>query len=158
MEESILDSIKKMLNISADYTVFDVDLVIHINSAFSKLHQIGATPPEGFQITGPTEIWSSFLSGVHNVEMVKTYIYLNVRLVFDPPATSYAIDAIQRNVDQYEWRLSVLELAFANGTGGNNGGGEAYIYDLTGGIDFPPEAPIGAIGVDFATGDVFRKE
>lgn len=158
MEESILRSIKKLLGIGADYTAFDQDVMMHINSVFAVMHQIGASPPDGFVITGNDETWSDFLADRKHLELVRSYMYLQVKVLFDPPTTSFALDSINRVGKEYEWRLSILENAFTNGNGGSTPGvGEAYIWDLTGLSDFPPEAPVGAIGVDLITGDVWRK-
>lgn len=159
MEESILKSIKKLLGIGADYTVFDQDIMMHINSVFAIMHQIGASPPDGFVITGDTETWSDFLSDRKHLDLVRSYMYTQVKTLFDPPTTSFALDSLNRLGKEYEWRLSILEDAFtdSNGGGPTPGVGEAYIWDLTGLSDFPPEAPVGAIGVDLTTGDVWRK-
>lgn len=112
MDDSILNSIKKLLGFEADYDAFDVDIQLHINTAFSILHQIGASPIEGFVITGETEKWSDFIRNAMHVEMVKTFVYLKVRLVFDPPQTSFAIKAIEDQIRELEFRLNCLELEF----------------------------------------------
>jgi hypothetical protein len=109
---SILTSIKKLLGIDATYTAFDTDILIHINTYFSVLNQVGGTPVAGFSISSADQTWEDFIGDVKNVEMVKTYIYLRVRLVFDPPATSFAIDAMKKVADELEWRLNCLELLF----------------------------------------------
>ena len=153
MEDSILTSIKKILGISESYEVFDSDIITHINSVFSIMNQIGATPPGGFTIEDKNATWSDFLADKKNLDLVRSYMALRVRKLFDPPATSFGIDAIEQSAKEYEWRLSALELVFSGGSSG----GEAYIWDLTGLSDFPADAPVGAIGVDFVTGDVWRK-
>lgn len=112
MDQSILTSIKKLLGIDASYSVFDTDIVIFINSAFSILHQIGAAPSNAFRITGDTEKWSDFIDDVGNVDMVRSYVYLKVRLVFDPPTTSFAITAFENQIKELESRLNMLELNF----------------------------------------------
>lgn len=112
MDQSILTSIKKLLGIDASYSVFDTDIVIFINSAFSILHQIGAAPSNAFRITGDTEKWSDFIDDVGNVDMVRSYVYLKVRLVFDPPTTSFAIAAFENQIKELESRLNMLELNF----------------------------------------------
>lgn len=106
--ESILVSIKKMLGIDKDYDHFDPEIIIHINSVLMVLEQLGVGPEEGFFITGNDEVWSVFL-GKHlkHIEAVKTYVYLKVRLIFDPPTTSFLIDAITRQITELEWRLNV---------------------------------------------------
>lgn len=108
MTDSILDSTKKVLGIEASYTAFDTDIVMHINSVFSTLHQLGIGPIEGFEIEDQTTQWSDFLGTETRLNSVKTYVYLRVRLLFDPPTTSFAIAAMQKQAEEYEWRLNVL--------------------------------------------------
>lgn len=105
--ESILTSIKKLLGIAADYEQFDTDIIIHINSAFSTLTQLGVGPSGGFIIQDETSTWSDFTADDPKLEFVKTYIYLKVRLVFDPPTTGSVIEAIKQNISEYEWRLMI---------------------------------------------------
>ena len=106
-EQSILTSTKKLLGIEADYTAFDLDIILHINSVFSTLHQIGVGPSDGFMIEDATTNWSSFTSGNATINSVKSYLYLRVRILFDPPATSFAIEAMRSQVRELEWRLNV---------------------------------------------------
>lgn len=107
--DSILTSIKKLLGITEEYTHFDPDIVIHINTVFMNLTQIGVGPPEGFAIEDDTYTWDDFKidTSVMKVEWIKSYIYLKVRLIFDPPASSALIEAINRSISELEWRLSV---------------------------------------------------
>lgn len=108
MTESILTSIKKLLGIEADYDHFNADLVMHINSVLSILTQLGVGPTNGFSITGDTEEWSDFIiNDPNNFSLVKSYIYLKVKLLFDPPLSSAATDSINRQISEFEWRLSV---------------------------------------------------
>lgn len=104
--ESILDTIKKMLGIESDYTHFDIDIITNINTAFLNLQQIGVGPKSGFSITDNTAKWSDYISG-ENLEAVKTYIYLKVRLLFDPPTNAFLVDAMERQIREIEWRLNV---------------------------------------------------
>lgn len=106
MPTSILTSIKKLLGITADYIDFDADIIMHINSVFSILKQLGVGPKEGFSITGDSETWADFLPD-QNIDMVKSYIYLKVRLMFDPPINSSLIESINRQIAELEWRLNV---------------------------------------------------
>lgn len=108
MEESILNSVKKVLNQPAEYTAFDQDIIMHINSAFSTLHQLGLGPVEGFMIEDATPVWDSFTGGDPRLASVKTYVCLKVRLVFDPPTLSFVLDAMQRQIQEHEWRLNVV--------------------------------------------------
>lgn len=108
MEESILNTIKKMLGPDPEYEVFDTDLVVHINTALSTLTQLGVGPAKGFRITGSTETWSDFIgSGVVDLESVKTYIYCKVKMIFDPPSSSFVMKAMQDTCDEIGWRLNV---------------------------------------------------
>jgi len=105
--DSILTSIKKLLGITAEYTQFDTDLIIHINSVFSILTQLGVGPSTGFSIHDEYRAWTDFLPEDPRLEMVKTYVYLKVRLMFDPPDRSAVADAIKRQIDELEFRLNV---------------------------------------------------
>lgn len=104
---SILDSTKKVLGLEPDYTPFDIDIVMHINSTLATLNQLGIGPAEGFAIEGKEETWEEFIGDSKQLNSVKTYVYLKVRLLFDPPATSFAIDAMQKQITEFEWRLNV---------------------------------------------------
>lgn len=104
---SILSSVKKVLGLDDAYDVFDLDIVLHINSVFSDLQQLGLGPETGFQITDDTQTWDAFLGTETSLNAVKSYVYLRVRLLFDPPGTSYLIDAMQAQIQKMEWRLNV---------------------------------------------------
>lgn len=104
---SILQSIKKLLGIAEEYEAFDTDIIIHINSVFSILTQLGVGPVNGFYITGHHEAWEDYMPTSPRLEMVKTYMYLKVRLLFDPPTSSAAIDSANRLISELEWRLNV---------------------------------------------------
>lgn len=106
-EESILTSVKKMLGIMDDYEHFDVDIIIHINSVFSILTQLGVGCREGFSISDRSAIWTDFIEQGSLLELVKTYVYLRVRQLFDPPASSAVAEAMNRNIAELEWRISV---------------------------------------------------
>lgn len=105
MGDSILNSIKKLLGIDPAYTVFDSDLVIHINSVFAILTQLGAGPI--FSITGSTETWSSYVTSGMNLELVKTYMYMKVKQVFDPPTIGVVNESLNNMIKEYEWRINV---------------------------------------------------
>lgn len=108
MENSILKSTKKILGIAADYTVFDLDVITHINTAFSTLTQLGVGPAEGFMIEDDTAVWTDFITdGDLQYNAVKSYVYLRVRQLFDPPSTSYLITAVNDQIKELEWRLNV---------------------------------------------------
>ena len=103
--DSILTSIKKMLGMTEDYTEFDTDLIIHINSVFSALTQIGVGPPEGFMIEDESSEWNDFIGTESKWNFVKTYVYLKVRLLFDPPNSGSVMESINNQIKELEWRL-----------------------------------------------------
>ena len=106
--ESILTSIKKLLGLEEEYEHFDPDIIMHINSVFMDLSQIGVGPSDGFMIEDDTSTWTDFLGDATNFEAVKSYTYLRVKLMFDSSSLSAtAIDAIKRDIDRWEWRLNV---------------------------------------------------
>ena len=106
--DSILTSIKKLLGITAEYKQFDPDLIIHINSVFLILKQLGIGPEQGFSISGEYETWKQFLpEGSENFEAVKSYMHIKVKLLFDPPTSSAVMEAVNRMASEYEWRLNV---------------------------------------------------
>ena len=105
--ESILTSIKKLLGITEEYDQFDPDIIMHINSVFMILTQLGVGPAEGFSIEDDTAVWTDFIQDVKKLESVKTYIYLKVKLSFDPPLSSAVIESMNRLINELEWRLNV---------------------------------------------------
>lgn len=104
--ESILNSTKKVLGISEDDDAFDVDILMHINSIFATLNQLGIGPAEGFMIEDDGPVWDTYLAGDLNLNSVKSYMYLRLRLLFDPPQTSFHIEALSKQREELEWRLS----------------------------------------------------
>ena len=105
--ESILTSIKKLLGITAEYTHFDEDLIMHINSVFMILTQLGVGPSEGFVIEDDSAYWTDFIEDPSKLQAVKSYVYLKVKLLFDPSLSSAVIEATNRMISEYEWRLNV---------------------------------------------------
>ena len=105
MDDSILQTIKKLLGIANDYEVFDQDIIIHINTVFMRLNQLGVGPT--YFIESNNESWNDYLPQNGDLQSVKTYIYLKVRLLFDPPATSFAINAVESQISELEWLLNV---------------------------------------------------
>ena len=105
--ESILTSVKKLLGIDEGYTHFDPDLIMHINSVFSILTQMGVGPPGGFSITGAGEEWSSFIVDNNCLPLVKSYVGQKVRLLFDLPISTAAIESINQQIKEFEFRLFV---------------------------------------------------
>lgn len=106
--ESILTSIKKLLGIAEDYDYFDPDIVMHINTVFMILTQLGVGPSEGFSIEDETSQWTDFVEDISKVEAVKSYMHLKVKLLFDPPLSSAVIEAINRSISELEWRLNLV--------------------------------------------------
>lgn len=106
--ESILTSIKKLLGIASDDEAFDADVIMHINSVFLILKQLGVGPSEGFHITDETEIWNDFLKDDQtDLHAVKSYVYMKVKLLFDPPLSSAVMESMNRQINEFEWRLNV---------------------------------------------------
>lgn len=110
LNNSILLTVKDMIGPSIDYEVFNSQLIMQINSFLNVLTQLGIGPQEGFEITGPDETWDDFL-GTHEKlqNMCKSYISIRTRLVFDPPTSSFVIDSLKKNVDELEWRITIME-------------------------------------------------
>ena len=106
--DSILISIKKLLGIDESYDMFDPDIIIHINSAFFVLYQLGVgrDPSTPFTINGINQLWSDFVDP-SQVDLVKSYVYLKVRLLFDPPQNSSLLQAIKDQIAEFEWRATV---------------------------------------------------
>ena len=119
MEESILTSVKKMIGITEDYTHFDVDIIMHINSVFGILTQLGVGPPEGFSISDSSAVWSDFVSDELKLDMIKSYMYQKVRLIFDPPTSTSVLEAMNRVINELEWRINVA-VDPETSTNGNN--------------------------------------
>lgn len=105
--DSILTSIKKLLGIDEEYTQFDDDIIMHINTVFLNLTQLGVGPPEGFSIEDDSTIWEDFIEDNMQLQAVKTYMYLKVKLFFDPPLSSSVIESMNHMISELEWRLNV---------------------------------------------------
>jgi hypothetical protein len=113
MSESILTSTKKTLGLSEDYTAFDADIIMHINSVFTILNDLGIGPDTGYMIEDAEDTWDMYLGTDLNLNLIRTYMYLRVRLLFDPPATSFHIKAIENELQELEWRISMRREATA---------------------------------------------
>lgn len=107
MSESILNSVKNALDVPESIVVFDGSIKMHINSIFATLNQLGIGPELGFMIEGDTETWDAFLGDDLQLNSVKTYVFGKVKLLFDPPQTSYLITALEKQIEEFEWRISV---------------------------------------------------
>ena len=109
-DQSILDSVKKVIGMDPSYTAFDIDIIMHINTQFSKLYNLGVGPKNAaFEIEDRNATWGDFLQGKTNINMVKTYVCMAVRLIFDPPPTSFGIEAVKTEIQEMGWRLNVLD-------------------------------------------------
>lgn len=104
--ESILTSIKLLLGITEDYEAFDQQIIAHINSVFMILTQLGVGPPEGFMITSKVDTWNEFISDEKKMQLVKSYMYLKVKMLFDPHSSSAVMDSTNRMINEFEWRLN----------------------------------------------------
>lgn len=109
MENSILTSTKKVLGLAEDYTAFDEDVIQFINGALSTAEQAGAGLTTVFAIESASATWESLGLDDKNLAMLKNYVYLKARLLFDPPATSFALDAMKQQIQELEWRMNVRE-------------------------------------------------
>lgn len=105
--ESVLTSIKKMLGITEEYEHFDSDIIMHINSVFMILTQLGVGPPSGFFIQDKTSTWKEFISDETKLQLVKSYMHMKVKLLFDPPLSSAVITSMEKMIAEAEWRLNV---------------------------------------------------
>lgn len=105
MEASILTTVKKSLGLDDAYTAFDLDILLFTNSVFSTLNQIGVGPVNGFQIEDKSATWEDFLRDDPRLNNVKAFVYLKVRMLFDPPATSFAIAAMETQAKELEYRI-----------------------------------------------------
>lgn len=108
MEQSILKSTKEILSVSQDDDSFDLSIITHINSAFSTLHQLGVGPEEGFAIEDDVAEWENFLADPVQLNQAKTCVYLRVRLLFDPPTTSFLLAAMQKQLEECDWRINTV--------------------------------------------------
>lgn len=106
MEENILNSIKKLLGIPEDYTAFDQDIMIHINSVFMILSELGVGPSNGYSLKDGTEKWGDFISDDKNLEGIKTYVYMKVKTIFDPPLNSAVLASMKELISEFEWRIN----------------------------------------------------
>jgi len=105
--ESILTSVKKLLGITQDYTAFDQDIIIHINTVLAILTQLGVGNDSGFSIQDDTAVWSDWIPDGPMFEPIKSFVFLKVRLLFDPPASSSAVESIGKLLDELEYRIKL---------------------------------------------------
>ena len=116
MDESILNTIKVMLNIEDDCDAFDVEIIAYINAALFTLSQLGVGLDKGFSVKDATNLWSDYVDSTVNLTAVKTFIKLKVQLLFNPPSNSFVVDAINKQIDELTWRLCLeAEFSMQNG-------------------------------------------
>lgn len=106
MEDSILKSTKKILGVSEDYTAFDLDIITHINSIFSIVNQLGIGPEESVVIEDAETNWADLELSGKQLSLLRTYLFIRVRMLFDPPTTSFHIEAVNKQIEEFEHRLS----------------------------------------------------
>lgn len=106
--ESILTSIKKLLGPEAEYEHFDPEIIMHINSVFTILRRMGVGPSTAFRIEDETSVWTDFVTDIEEIELVKSYVYLKVKLLFDPPLNSAHLNSIKEQIQEFEWRLNEI--------------------------------------------------
>lgn len=107
MDTSILNTIKKLLGVAPDYTAFDSDIIVNINTTFLTLRQLGVGPAVLFSIEDDAATWTDYLGTSDELSMVKNYMYLKTKIVFDPPPTSFALESLNKQIAELEWRLNV---------------------------------------------------
>lgn len=108
MSASVLNSTKKKLGLTDDYQYFDEDqLYDYINLAFSELHQLGAGPADGYYIDDPENDWDGFTQDIPLQNLVKSYVYIRVRILFDPPTSSFVLDSLNKQLEELTWRINV---------------------------------------------------
>jgi hypothetical protein len=108
MDDSILTSTKKVLGLSDTYTAFDLDIITFINTAFATLFQLGVISDSLIAIGGKDEVWADLELSLHEESLVKTYTFLKVRMLFDPPTTGFLIESMESQLAEQEWRLSAF--------------------------------------------------
>lgn len=128
MNASILNTIKSMLNIDPEITEFDSDLIVLINTSLSTLYQLGVGDKQ-FSITGSTEKWSDLLTDESYLEMIKSFIFIDVKIVFDPPTSSIVMEAYKETRKEYIWRIN-SQIEVARSSGGSGGSGTNDYNDL----------------------------
>lgn len=105
--DSILTSVKKLLGIAESYTAFDTDIIIHINSVFMILNQLGVGPDKPFTIMDSKSTWTDFIGNNPNIEAVRSYVFMKVRMLFDPPQSASVAESMNNLIAEMEWRLNV---------------------------------------------------
>lgn len=108
--DSILNTVKKFIGFDPEYTVYDPDIILLINSELSTLYQVGVGPKDkAFRIEDSTATWDDFIENKTNIESVKDFISLRVKMIFDPPQNSFVLDAYKAKAEELLWRLNITD-------------------------------------------------
>ena len=154
---SILDTTKKALGVHPDDTSFDVDITMHINSVFATLAQLGVGPEDGFEIEDNSKLWSDYLGGNKLINNVKTLMYLQVRIWFDPPTTSFDLTAKKEQLEELQWRINVAVDKYETALDGSQYHAGAFMWELEAPNVWPHDAEEGDLGIYIPTKEVWRK-
>lgn len=154
METSILTTVKQILGLDENYTAFDQDILMHINTVFANLNQIGVGPALGFYVENKEQKWSDFLGTDMRLGAVPSFVAGKVRLIFDPPSTSFAITALENVLTEMEYRIWTYVEERAYQVKQQSGDLAWQFLDHEG---FPVEAEVGDLGYDPTTGNLWRK-
>lgn len=109
MPNSILNDTKKALGLDPEYTPFDAEIIMHINSVLANLNQLGVGPETGLSIVGVNDGWDELISDEKRLNNVKSYMYLKVRMLFDPPSVGYVLTSMEKMIEEAEWRIMVAQ-------------------------------------------------
>lgn len=155
-DQSILTTVKKTLGLLEDYSAFDQDLILFINSVFGDLRQLGVGPPTGFEIEDSSKKWVDFIGNDLRFAGVKTFMHLKVKQVFDPPENGAVSIAMEKMVQEAAWRLKVtVDEVFAEVSAVTDEGAIVWILDEQG--NFPEEAPYNSVGFNPVNRMIWRK-
>ena len=108
MANSIFNSVKKVVGLLRDDDSFDEDILLHINSVVSTLRQLGLSIPSGFYVRDDVQTWRDLLGEFRDLDLVKSYMTMKVRLMFDPPSSSFGLKSMEEMTKEFEWRINVL--------------------------------------------------
>lgn len=145
ISSSILNTIKKLIGIDTDYDVFDMDIIVSINSSFMILNQLGVGPDKPFSIKGSAETWRDFFGDEEVFALAKSYIYLRTKLLFDPPSSGVLHEAVERQISEFEWRMHVQADYNDSTSGGDSPDKDSIDHATLINRDLPDQHPIDAI-------------
>lgn len=144
MSNSILGTIKKLIGYDESYHVFDLDLIVAINSSFMILNQLGVGPKEPFSIKDENATWADFFGDKEIFELAKSYVYLRVKLLFDAPNSGVLHQAVERQISEFEWRMQV-QAEYNNSNDDSEDANKPISHDTLINRDLPNQHPIDAI-------------